>query len=101
MPTYVAKIPNPPPLPYNTYMPSWQDWVLRVNGKTLLLGDKKSFGDRKGRVVHGPQIPLLKGAAISWLPWEWIRERTTAQASQPTTCDCPSRKLFIQGCPGH
>jgi len=105
MSTHIAKIPNPIPPPYDNFNSGWLLWVSSLDGKSLILGAKYFMGTDQGTnpgqgVVSDPPAPAH---IVSWLPGEWVRERTTPQpqTSQPKSCDCPSRKLFQQGCPGH
>jgi len=105
MPTYIAKIPNPIPPPFHDFNAGWLEWVSLLDGETLLLEKKSSMSSgqipdehfEEGYYVRGDNLPRPKGITVNWLPEAWVRECT----SQPKPCDCSSRKLFQQGCPGH
>jgi len=102
MPTSVAKIPDPIPRPYSNFFSGWRVWAATLHGKPLFLG-KKSFlstsqGGKPGHIINSPLPPP---DVKNWLPADWIIDIVPAKTSQPKSCDCPSRKLFIQGCPGH
>ena len=101
MPTYVAKIPNPLPEIYNDFYQEWKNWVSTLHGKPLFIGVGTTLptpqGNKPGYII---KAPLPQAVVTNWLPASWVID-ITSQSQQINPCDCSSRKLFQQGCPGH
>ena len=100
--THLVQIPEPLPKPYNTFHPSWKNWVKQLNGRSVVCRALT------GMMTGGPHI--VKGYSIitdvepepghdvsKWLPPEWLKPLNT----QSITCNCPPRDLFNFGCRGH
>jgi len=108
----IVNIPSPLPKPYDKFQQEWINWAKSNNQKQVTLvrssvmigGAQKNQGWKVSSEIVAPMIPGSGAWVSSWLPNKWLSPTTdqnAANITSTTICDCPSQKLWQQGCQGH
>lgn len=104
-PTHTVHVPQPLPAPYDTFHQDWKDWVMEINTQPIIVTNPNSsmtMGDQKTVVVGlwiKAGISPIHSSTAPWIPKEWASPIN--QKLNISSCNCPSRDLFLFGCKGH